>query len=237
MSSFTFKQFSVSQKDTAMKVSTDACIFGVWVGKKWKNENGKVLDIGTGTGLLSLILTQENPRFNITALEPELGAATEAKNNFNASLWAERLHVLQMTIQKYTERYKGNKYDFIISNPPFFQDHLLGQKAERNRARHNTLPMDILASCSKKLSSKHGKLAVLYPANQWSRWIQVAVENNWHVESELYIQSTVNKPAHRICGIFTLDETAEVKKEKLIVQDEEYTDRLKELMQDYYLFL
>lgn len=120
---FQFKQFRIDQDQTAMKVTTEACILGAWVDEQIPPQT--VLDIGTGTGLLALMLAQKFPQAEIDAVEIDQGAFTQAHANFHSSPWPERLQVFHQRIQDFDP---GKKYDLIISNPPFFKSiaHLAG---------------------------------------------------------------------------------------------------------------
>jgi tRNA1Val (adenine37-N6)-methyltransferase len=130
---FQFKQFTVHQGDCAMKVTTDACIQGAWTPVQ--KDEVRILDIGAGTGLLSLMLAQKAPNAIVDAVELNEQAATQAGQNFAGSPWADRLNVICSDIQGYRATHK---YDLIISNPPFFNNSLKGPEASRNNARHTT---------------------------------------------------------------------------------------------------
>src|SRR5205085_2984467 len=118
---FQFKQFRVQQEATAMKVSTDACIQGAWTPIEPFVKN--VLDIGTGTGLLSLMVAQRNNHILIDAIELDENAAQQATENIHASPWGDRINIVNGDIRNYTF---NRQYDLIICNPPFFQNSLLG---------------------------------------------------------------------------------------------------------------
>lgn len=223
-----------------MKVSTDAIIFAAWVAKHWKVFPGKVLDIGSGTGLLSLIIAQENPDVIITALEPDEQAASEAAYNFMVSAWKNRLSLIKTDLATYTSDYNKGTYDFIISNPPFFENHLTGATASRNLARHDALPMSELANMAMQLLKPSGKLAVLYPANLWNKWMKIAEENGWKAERILQVRSRQSKELSRISGIFTTSNSTMspiISELTIHTDNNDYSEEFKELMRGYYLFL
>ncbi|MGN6568280.1 MAG: tRNA1(Val) (adenine(37)-N6)-methyltransferase, partial [Flavipsychrobacter sp.] len=128
---FQFKQFRIEQDKCAMKVSTDACIQGAWT--PIHDHVRHVLDIGTGTGLLSLMLAQRDPRMHIDAVELDEQAATQAKENIVSSPFSERIDIIHGDAKEYQA---NQQYDLIICNPPFFQNSLLGDNSKRNTARH-----------------------------------------------------------------------------------------------------
>src|SRR3954469_11797521 len=119
---FSFKQFIIHQDKCAMKVCTDACLFGAYVADRFQITNSKfhVLDIGAGTGLLSLMLAQKNSTVQIDAVEIDKAASEQAKENFKHSLWRDRLHIHHQPIQEFGM----NTYNLIISNPPFYENDL-----------------------------------------------------------------------------------------------------------------
>src|SRR5689334_11682345 len=134
---FCFKQFTIHQQYCAMKVCTDACLFGAWTASAITNEQlpaGLILDIGAGTGLLSLMLGQQLNNSIIHAIEIDAVAAQQAGDNFAASSWSEQLHVYNTAIQSFSP---AQQYDFIITNPPFFQNDLASPNAQRNLALHS----------------------------------------------------------------------------------------------------
>ena len=121
---FQFKQFIIHQDRCAMKVTTDACLFGAWVAEEDKSEKiitKNVLDIGTGTGLLSLMYAQKNSLANIDAIEIDEDAYIQAKENVAASPFAERINIIHDDIKRFTF---SKKYDCIISNPPFYEKEI-----------------------------------------------------------------------------------------------------------------
>jgi len=139
---FNFKKFGIWQEKSAMKVCTDSCIFGAFVSQaihaQHKNhENLQVLDVGTGTGLLSLMLSQKNDNLNITAIEPDLDSFLECKLNFEKSNWADRLIPIQQNLETFAPL-KSNAFDIIICNPPFFINHLPSPSESRNKALHTS---------------------------------------------------------------------------------------------------
>src|SRR5688572_25058776 len=130
---FQFKQFTIHQDRSAMKVTTDACLFGAWCATEINQDNKRLLDIGTGTGLLSLMIAQKN-KLLIDAVEIEEQAAVQAVENVKASPWKESVHVIHKNIRDFNSE---KKYNYIISNPPFYENELSGERMEKNIAHHD----------------------------------------------------------------------------------------------------
>lgn len=170
---FQFKQFTIHQDKCAMKVSTDACIQGAWT--PIANDVVDVLDIGTGTGLLSLMLAQRNSSIHIDAIELDADAAIQAKENASASPWADRVQMMQgdVTTHQFTKQ-----YDMVICNPPFFNNSLLGDDAQRNSVRHTiSLSYDALLAVLQNVLKPTGYAAVLLPAAEHEIWQNLLLKN------------------------------------------------------------
>jgi tRNA1Val (adenine37-N6)-methyltransferase len=120
-----------------MKVTTDACLFGAWVVNKVKSEKSKiksVLDIGTGTGLLSIMLAQKNPEIKIDAIEIDKDAAEQAKINAGSSPWKEQINIIQDDVKAFSFE---KEFDLIISNPPFYENEIRSATDSKNVAHHS----------------------------------------------------------------------------------------------------
>lgn len=160
MTSFHFQKFSVLQKNSGMKICTDAVLFGAMAPIK---QGDQVLDIGTGTGVLALMAAQLGAA-KVTAVELTQEAYQEADINFNNSPWSEKLEAVHQDIQSFALT-DGKQFDLIISNPPFFESHLKTVDALRNIARHtNQLPFADLISIAGQLLSPQGLFYLLIPA-------------------------------------------------------------------------
>jgi len=235
---FQFKRFKICQEQAAMKVSTDACIFGAWLNSLFTDKQWNVLDVGTGTGLLSLMYLQGNPESRGCALEPNAAAAQDARGNFEASDWKNNIILESATFQKFSEN-NNRLFDLIICNPPFFQNHLQAEQTDRSMARHDALlPME-LAEGARRLTNNQGLLAVIYPETVWKIWLSAAEKSGWYLRHQLNIQPTVDKSVNRICGVFGRDTTAvqPVFQHLLIRENNDYTPKFKSLLQPYYLNL
>lgn len=238
---FRFKKFTIEQAKTAMKVSTDACIQGAWLAQCCKQLNAyTVLDIGTGTGLLSLMLAQEIKYTNITAIELDEAAATEADFNFAQSSFPN-LKALNISLQAFLHcKEEWSRFSLIVCNPPFFHQHLKALVAERNAARHSdTLSKTDLADCVSSLLADDGVFCVLYPQSEWEAWLKVALSKGLHLQSVLFIYPNKNKPCNRVVGIFSKFLNIEPLTEHLIIYEApgNYTAEFRALLSPYYLHL
>jgi len=240
---FQFKQFTVQQEHCAMKVTTDACLFGAWVGEIVNRELGvvsqkverRILDIGTGTGLLALMLAQKAPNAQVDAVEIDAEAAKQATNNFNVSQWIERLRVFNEDINKYEP---VANYDFIITNPPFFDNDLKSDSNKRNLAMHSqALSFEELLLSIKRLLRDDGKFAILLPAHRSSHFEEIALAADFHLLEKVSVKQTPNHPSFRSMLLFGNEEQTIVEKEIIIKEGNAYTQAFTALLRDYYLYL
>lgn len=240
MSYFQFKQFKIVQENAAMKVSTDACIQGAYFAQFLKNNpvpNSNLLDIGAGTGLLSLMLLQAFPEMQVDAIEIDQKAYIDCQYNFMQSPWSQQANVHHVALQDWSSE---QKFDAIICNPPFFNNHLLTTSISRRTARHDiTLSKDVLASQLVQRLHTNGVACILYPISEWTPWNDIALHHGLHLLEALSIQPSVSKDANRIIGIYSLTAMDTIQKQTLIIynQDRSYTDSFTQLLQEYYLYL
>lgn len=239
---FRFKQFTIRQAFVGMKVSTDACIQGAFCQHYIKEKNGAeavqhILDIGAGTGLLGLMLTQEFKYARLTAVEFNADACLDARYNFGQSVWTERLQLFQERIQDFDST---EKFDIIICNPPFFKDHLPSPQLNRQAARHDeSLSKEDLVHAIQKHLSATGIACVLYPVSEWSDWETVLNKTELKTLAICRIRPNIHKPANRIIGIYARTQMEEYSEEELIIYDSnnQYTADFKDLLSPYYLAL
>ena len=218
-----------------MKVSTDACVQGAWtpVDESVKH----VLDIGTGTGLLSLMLAQRNLQIHIDAVELDEDAAQQALQNAALSPWSKRINIIQADARAYVTT---QQYDMVICNPPFFNNSLLGDTRSRNTARH-TLSLsytDLLGILSRALTD-NGYASILLPVTEHEEWTAILEKNNWYVHRRLLIQPKADSKPNRVVSICSRKECEGVVEEKLIIysRQSEYTQEATELLKPFYLKL
>jgi tRNA1Val (adenine37-N6)-methyltransferase len=234
---FQFKQFTIHQERCAMKVCTDACLFGAWVSEKvgsWQLTVGSILDIGTGTGLLSLMLAQKT-NAHIDSIELDEHAAEQAAENFEASSWKERLQVITGDARIL---HLGKKYDLIISNPPFFEHDLKSTDVQRNLALHSEeLSLAELLAVIKKNISEHGKFAVLLPYHRKDAFEKLAVTEGFFLEEAVSVKQTPNHAYFRVMFLFSTAEVPVKRSDLIIREEDQYTPEFSALLKDYYLKL
>lgn len=230
---FKFKQFTVIQEQAAMKVGTDGVILGAWavVGNYQK-----ILDVGTGTGLIALMLAQRS-NAEITAIEIEENAAAEANNNVSDSPWSNRIDVRNISFQEFV-KVATSKYDLIVSNPPFFSNDFKTDCDKRNLARHNdSLPFSELVTCSVQLLNTSGRLAVILPVEEAKELEKLACESRLFLVRKTEVQPNPIKAVNRILMEFSKKETALVE-DCLTVYNENgsgYSEAHINLTKDFYL--
>lgn len=220
-----------------MKVCTDACLFGGWVAQKvvsWQMTDSSILDIGSGTGLLSLMLAQQTVA-QIDAIEMDEAAAEQAADNFEGSPWKERLQVIKGDAKLV---HLGKKYALIISNPPFFENDLKSEDAKRNLALHSEeLSLQELLSIIKSHLAVNGKFAVLLPYHRKDVFIQLAKNEGFFLEEVVSVKQTPKHTFFRVMLLFSAINESVIEREIIIREGESYTNEFIDLLKDYYLKL
>ncbi len=227
---FHFKQFRVGQARAAMRITTHACILGAWAPVAACR---RVLDIGSGTGLLALMLAQRCAA-SIDAVEIEAGAAEDARENFAASPWASRLQLHETPIQLFDA---GDRYDAIISNPPFFSGSLLNDDRKKALARHEGgLNHDELLAAIARLLADEGHAHILLPVDYATSFIRQAVATGLYLTARLDIRSLDSKPIDRVIMSFAWRAVSTIKLDSLTIHGEfpAFSNDYIRLMRDYY---
>lgn len=237
---FQFKQFIIHQDHCAMKVCTDACLFGAWVAGKVSSvqmtvdrNHLRALDIGTGTGLLSLMLAQKTTYW-IDAVEIDTTAAQQAMENAKASAWNDRIEVHQSNIIDWT----SESYDLIISNPPFFENDLKSADDNRNLALHDAgLTLDTLFQEVKRLLGPNGSFAVLLPAHRLTAALQLGKQYGFSAIETVKVSQTEKHTPFRVMLWLERGETVGEEYSLLIKENGVYSAGFVALLRDYYLQL
>ena len=213
-----------------MKVCTDSCLFGALVEV---SNAGTILDIGAGTGLLSLMLSQKT-QSTIIALEPDEDACSQAAENVSISPF-HNIIVLPFTIQKYA-MVADARFDLIVCNPPFYKNYLKSSNTQYNSSIHSSaLPFDELVATTKKLLSEDGAFWLLLPNFEFNSFIRLADEYKLHLNRRFTVFHNSNSEPIRTIGVFSNNESSVINKNIYIkTVDNVYTEEFKSLLQDYY---
>lgn len=219
---FRFKQFTVHHDKCAMKVGTDAILLGAWA-KADGAQN--VLDIGTGSGVIALMLAQRCPNAKVTAVEVERAASEQAAENFAASPWSDRLSVTCGAIQEFVA---ASKFDLIVCNPPFFVDGIQPADAARKLARHSDalLPADLVATVQRHLQPD-GRFSVVLPVQQAIGFLKVAEAGRLYCRRLCDVLPTPTSTPRRQLLEFAMEPThEELQRQEIVleVSRHEYAD-------------
>lgn len=220
-----------------MKVTLDACLFGALVAQKHQDMTlSHILDIGTGTGLLSLILAQ-SVSGPIDAVEIDKSAAHQASANIQTSPFKKQIQVHCLGIEAFQPMHD---YDLIICNPPFFTDALKGPNQQRNQARHND-GLSFLDLCHSliRLLSHQGEAWLLLPVDEMARFCTLASPLGLHLQKQWLIHTRTEEPAYRSIGCFSKQDSAKIDTANLVVRasPQTYSDDFTALLAPYYLKL
>lgn len=232
---FKFKQFEVAQDQCAMKVGTDGVLLGSWV--KLKKEVYSLLDVGAGTGVISLMMAQRFAEAHIEAIEIDAEAFEQAVVNFENSPWGDRLYCFHASFQEYFQEIE-EQYDVIISNPPY---HLATQKTTdtaKNLARfEDALPFEHLLYGVKQLLAKEGTFAVVIPYEQEERFLDIGLGIQLYPTRITHVKG--NETASIKRSLLQLQhqpiEHIEISELVIEVERHKYTNDYKDLVKDFYL--
>jgi tRNA1Val (adenine37-N6)-methyltransferase len=231
---FRFKQFTIQQDRTAMKVCTDACVLGAYANV----DGARILDIGTGTGLLTLMAAQRNTMARLDAVEIDESAYEQAIENVANSPFADRIQVIHTRIQAFAQTYTGDKYDRILTNPPFYTNHLRSPDAAVNRALHtDELPFLDLIEAAARLLSAEGQWWVLLPPYEAEKLAKLAQTLGLNPFQRLHLRHKATKPVFRvITGFSFVDKEATDGTLDIYESDgRTYTANFRALLRDFYL--
>lgn len=216
-----------------MKVCTDSCILGAWSAK---NLNGaeRILDVGSGTGLLSLMLAQKSGSL-IDSIELDPESAVQALENIMASPWSARIRLLEGNVLHYA---LPSDYDFIISNPPFFESDLRSPVEKKNKAKHNeTLTLGELIVVLKNHLKITGAFSILLPRHRSDYFENLAMADGFFLSEKLTVRQTpMHQPFRSIC-LFSFKKPEKIELTELLIKNEKgkYTSEFVDLMSDYYV--
>lgn len=237
---FQFKRFRVEHSRSAMKVGTDGVLLGAWCSVRQTDRH--VLDVGAGTGLVSLMVAQraENVGFSprIDSVEIDQNSYEDATLNFKNSVWHSQLNALNISLQEFVQQPQLPQYDHIVSNPPFFQNSLASPNYARTTARHtSSLSYADLVVGVSKLLAEDGLFSVILPVVESGIFIQLAVEQGFILSRRTLVCPTVGSEPKRVLMEFSRT-ICELIEDKFAIESttrHNYTDQYIGLTQDFYL--
>jgi tRNA1Val (adenine37-N6)-methyltransferase len=220
-----------------MKVTTDACLFGAWSAEEINNsnlENCSLLDIGTGTGLLSLMVAQKNDCL-IDAVEIDKSATQQAAENIEASPWKEKIQVYQKDILEH----RAKQYSVIVSNPPFYENELQSINEKKNEAHHDAgLKFTELFPYLKKHLSTDGHFYLLLPYKRIDEAEQLLRKENLFIKKKIIVSTSHNHKPFRVMIKGSQHETTKEEMNLYInTTEQQYSKEFVQLLKDYYLYL
>ena len=216
-----------------MRVGTDAVLFAQWVGV---SSSDNVLDIGTGSGIIPMILSQKGAG-SVDAVELDADSYEEAKQNFSISAWSEKLKVFNSDVRIYADEVE-KKYDLIVSNPPFYASDVKPIKEKKIMARHvSTLSFKDLLLSAKKMMNEKSRFALVLPFYESRLFIKEAELQGFYLQKEMHIIPIEGKDANRVNMQFVLKEVDSVETENFTIRNKDYsyTEEYREFLKDYYL--
>ncbi len=232
---FKFKQFTIHQDKCAMKVGTDGVLLGAWANC---SDTKNVLDIGTGTGLIALMIAQRSNAV-IDAIEIDEEACLQAHENFHKSPWENRIRLIHQSFQDFVHE-TDKSYDLIVTNPPYFQNSLVAPDDQRTKARHNrNLELYDIIDGAEKLLSENGTLSIILPYVEGVLFIAKAAEHGLYCVRQTNVIPKPKAPVKRLLLEFKRQKKTFVDQDLIIELENrhEYSDNYKSLTRDFYLFL
>ncbi len=232
---FSFKKFSIEQDRCAMKVGTDGVLLGAWT--PLENNPFSILDIGTGTGIIALMLAQRSHAEQIDALEIDEDAYEQATDNFENSPWNDRLFCFHAALEEFVEE-PEDEYDIIVSNPPFFSEDYKSDNSKRDLARfQDAMPFEDLIEAAALLLSENGIFAVIIPFKEEEKFLALADEYELYPLKITRVKGTPTSEIKRSLLAFSRNENSEFPIDELIIETarHQYTPEYIELTKDFYL--
>lgn len=230
---FQFKEFKVEQDRCAMKIGTDSVLLGAWASIE--NEQS-ILDIGTGTGVLALMLAQRSSAATIDAIEIDADAFEQCSDNFENSKWADRLYCYHASLLEFAEEIEDT-YDLIICNPPFYSEDYKTEDTSRDKARFNdAMPFEHLIYAVSKLLSPTGTFSVIVPFKEEQPLRQLAEQSNLFTNRILRVKGHSNSIVKRSLLEFSF-QLKSLKSKELIIETHRhhYTQEYIKITKDFYL--
>jgi len=229
---FQFKQFRIQQDRCVLKVGTDGVLLGAWAD--WSGVQ-RILDIGTGTGLLALIAAQRNATAHIDAVEIDDAAAGQAAENAAASPWPDRIRVHRMDVRRLRA---SEPYDVIVCNPPFYAGEMDSPDARKGLAKHGgELTFAELVDAVERLLAKDGRFAAIVPVNREHELLREAERVGLHASKRCVVKYLASKPPKRVLVELRRDDRA-IEEEEIVVEESgpfDYSAKYRALLSDLML--
>ena len=232
---FSFKQFTVHHDKCAMKVGIDGVLLGAWTEVGNANQ---ILDIGTGTGLIALMLAQRS-KSTIIGIDIDSDAVLQAKENVHKSPWSDRVEVHESVLQKFSTTLSFG-FDLIVSNPPYFVNSLKTPSESRTAARHaDTLSHEELIENAVRLLNPDGRICIILPVNEGLQCVEFAINNGLFCSKLVRVYSKPNAEAKRLLIEFTQIPIERIETELTIESEirHHYSPEFTALVKEFYLKL
>jgi len=226
---FHFKQFTIQQEHAAMKVGTDGVLLGTWASGP--GPGSRVLDVGTGTGLIALMIAQRARYVAVDAVEIDPSSVSQAKENFQNSPWKERIHCIQSSFQDYSSQCKS-RYNLIICNPPFFSDSSKTPSKEKNLARHDdSLSLEDIFRGSVSLMKKTAIISLILPIQKEAQAMELITEQKLYCNRLTRVKPAPGKSTKRVLMEFSYIKGKPIENELTIETEKRhmYSDKFKNL--------
>lgn len=235
MSKFQFKQFSLEQDRCAMKIGTDGVLLGAWT--PIENNPFNILDIGTGTGVIALMLAQRSNAQQIDALEIDEEAYEQSVDNFENSPWSDRLFCFHAGLDEFVEE-PEDEYDLIVSNPPFYTEDYKSENEQRDLARFaDAMPFKDLIEAADLLLSENGIFAVIIPFKEEENFLATAAALELYPLKITRVKGTPTTDIKRSLLAFSRNESVNFPIDELIIETSrhQYTAEYIAMTRDFYL--
>ncbi len=239
---FQFKQFSIWHDQCAMKVNTDGILLGAW---SQLHSAQNIADIGTGTGLIALMLAQKDNDYgcvekaSITAIEINSQAAQQALFNVEQSPWHKQVNIVELSFQQYAER-SNERFDLLVSNPPYFTNSLKAPDKSRDTARHNdSLSFSDLLTSAQTIATENAYFYLILPCEEADKLLSIADQHGWFLAHHCLVSTVTGKEATRSLLKLTNQLISNTEISNITIRDRSnnYTQEFVELCRDYYLFM
>jgi tRNA1Val (adenine37-N6)-methyltransferase len=228
---FHFKQFSISHSQSTMKVGTDAVLLGAWMPVPENCET--ILEIGSGCGVISLMLAQRT-NAKITGIDIDEKSVKEAQKNAENSIWKNNVQFIHENVLNFAQK-TTQKFELIVSNPPFFENSLKSPKTIRNISRHNdTLTLEQILNTVNILLPEKGRFGIILPVNASEKLVKLALEKNIYLTKKTHVYPTPSKKTNRMLMMFERENNV-CEEDNLIIRDDRYTEAYCGVVGEYLL--